>query len=130
MEALGFHFAELLPVSETTINRLIKYLPYSTFYPSDKVILDRALVKAYFKYFDLFMDDNDSLGNRICFQSYRCMEQQKSADPDAPKVGVTALRLEIPLALYPVFQLASPGRNIDNSVGNPYKPILPVLIFI
>ncbi len=121
MEALGEFqsSAELLPVSETTINRLIKYLPYSTFYPSDKVILDRALVKAYFKYFDLFIGRQMiAWGTGYAFNPTDVWNSKSPLDPDAPKVGVTALRLEIPLgSLSRISIVASPGRNIDNSSG-------------
>lgn len=121
MEVLGeFQLsADSLPLSEKTVNRLIKYLPYSTFYPSDKVILDRALVKAYFKYFDLFIGRQMiAWGTGYAFNPTDVWNSKNPLDPDAPKVGVTALRLEIPLgSLSRISIIASPGKDIDNSSG-------------
>lgn len=121
MEALGEYqlSADSLPVSEKTINRLIKYLPYSTFYPSDKVVLDRALVKAYFKHFDLFIGRQMiAWGTGYAFNPTDVWNSKNPLDPDAPKVGVAALRLEIPLgALSRISIVATPGRDIDNSSG-------------
>ncbi len=108
-----------LPLSQETINHFIKYLPYSTFYPSNKVLLDRALVKAYFKHFDLFIGRQMiAWGTGYAFNPTDIWNSKNPLDPDAPKTGVNALRMEIPLGdLSHISLIASPGRDLENSSG-------------
>ncbi len=107
------------PVSEETIDRFLTYMPYSTFYPSDRIALDRALIKAYFRHFDLFIGRQTiAWGTGYAFNPTDVWNSKNPLDPDAPKTGVNALRMEIPLGdLSRISLVASPGREIENSSG-------------
>lgn len=108
-----------IPLSQKNIDRFVKYLPYSTFYPSDKVILDRALIKAYFRHFDLFIGRQMiAWGTGYAFNPTDVWNSKNPLDPDAPKTGVNALRMEIPMGdLSRISLVVSPGRDLKNSSG-------------
>lgn len=104
-------------LSEKDARRIIRHLPYSTFYPTDKVVLDRALIKTYFKHFDLFVGRQMiAWGTGYAFNPTDIWNSKNPLDPDAPKVGVNAIRLEIPLGILSGISLiASPGHDFKHS---------------
>jgi hypothetical protein len=106
-------------ISQKDLDRLVKYLPYSSFYPDDQVLLDRALVKLYFKPFDLFAGKQIvAWGTGYAFNPTDVWNTKNPLDADAPKTGVNALRLEIPLgAVSGISLVASPGRDFSHASG-------------
>ncbi len=110
-----------IPVSvdEDQINTLMKYLPYSTLYPRDKFILDRALIKLYFKPFDLFLGKQTiAWGTGYAFNPTDIWNRKSPLDPNAPKAGVNAFRMEIPFGSVSGLSLvAAPGADFEHSSG-------------
>lgn len=106
-------------ISKKDIDHYIKYLPYSSFYPSDKCILDRALIKVFFKPFDLYIGRQMiAWGTGYAFNPTDIWNSKNPLDPDAPKSGVNALRMEIPLGMLSgISVVASPGRDFGHSSG-------------
>lgn len=94
-----------------------RYLPYSSFYPKDKFILDRALLKLYFKPFDIFIGRQMiAWGTGYAFNPTDIWNTKSPLDPNAPKLGVNAIRAEIPFG--PVSGLtlvASPCMDFEHS---------------
>ena len=93
------------------------YLPYSSFYPKDKFTLDRALLKLYFKPFDLFMGRQMiAWGTGYAFNPTDIWNTKSPLDPNAPKLGVNAIRAEIPFGSVSGLTLvASPGADFEHS---------------
>lgn len=97
----------------------IKLLPYSSFYPRDNLKLDRALLKLYFKRFDLFIGRQMvAWGTGYAFNPTDIWNQKSPLEPNLPKIGINALRMEIPFgALSGLSLVASPGPDMEHSSG-------------
>ncbi|MDG5816551.1 hypothetical protein QA601_15745 [Chitinispirillales bacterium ANBcel5] len=106
-------------LTDEVFESIIRYLPYSTFFPSDKTVLDRALIKAYFSPFDLFIGRQMiAWGTGYAFNPTDIWNQKSPLDPEAPRLGVNALRAEIPLGMLSgVSLVVSPGRDFAHSSG-------------
>lgn len=110
-------------------SNLLDHLPYSTFYPSDQITLDRAVLKMYFKPFDLFIGRQTiAWGTGYGFNPTDIFNVKNPMDPKAAKSGVNALRVEVPfgdlsgLSLVAVpdrdFQHMSGGFRLKGNLGN------------
>jgi hypothetical protein len=101
------------------LDPFIRHLPYSSFYPRNSVILDRAVVKLFFKHFDLFIGRQMiGWGTGYAWNPTDVWNKKNPADPNAPKVGINALRAEIPLGdLSGLSLVVSPGTGIDQTSG-------------
>ncbi len=106
-------------LSDVDFDHIIKFLPYSSLYSSEKVLLDRALVKMYFDRFDLYIGRQMiAWGTGYAFNPTDIWNSKNPLDPAAPKSGVNALRAEIPFgALSGLSLIAAPGRNFEHSGG-------------
>lgn len=93
------------------------YLPYSSFYPKDKFTMDRALLKLYFKPFDLFIGRQMiAWGTGYAFNPTDIWNAKSPIDPNAPKLGVNAIRVEIPFgSISGLTLVASPGADFKHS---------------
>lgn len=102
---------------DINIENFINHLPYTSFYPRNSIILDRALVKLYLKYVDLFIGRQTiGWGTGYAFNPTDVWNKKNPANPDAPKVGVNAIRAEIPLGnLSTMSIVASPGTDAKRS---------------
>jgi hypothetical protein len=109
------------PSSEGTgdIESFIRHLPYSSFYPRNSLVLDRALVKLYFKYFDLYVGRQMvGWGTGYAWNPTDVWNRKNPADPTAPKVGVNAMRVEIPFGDVSGLSLVvSPETGLDQTSG-------------
>ncbi len=105
--------------SENDFETYLKYLPYSSFYPRNKIILDRALLKLYFKYFDIYIGRQMiAWGTGYGFNPTDVWNKKSPLDPNAPKVGVNAMRMEIPFGSISGLSLVvSPGADFEHSSG-------------
>jgi|GEM_PF-1462000 len=99
------------------LDPIIRHLPYCTFYPRNSLVLDRALVKLYFRSFDLFIGRQTiGWGTGYAWNPTDIWNRKNPADPTAPKSGVNALRAEIPLGSNAGVSLViSPGSGIDQT---------------
>ncbi|MBD3243428.1 MAG: hypothetical protein GF331_22755 [Chitinivibrionales bacterium] len=106
-------------MQDVDTENLLRYLPYSSMYPRDKVRLDRALVKLYFKPFDLFIGRQMvGWGTGYGWNPTDVWNVKNPADPQAPKLGVNAIRAEIPFgAVSGLSIVVSPGPDIDHTSG-------------
>jgi len=95
----------------------LRYLPYTSFYPKETFTLDRALIKLYFKYVDIYVGRQMvAWGTGYAFNPTDMWNQKNPLDATAPKVGVNALRLEIPLGeLSNLNFIGVPGPDIKSS---------------
>jgi hypothetical protein len=95
----------------------LRYLPYTSFYPKETFTLDRALIKLYFKYVDIYVGRQMvAWGTGYAFNPTDMWNQKNPLDVSAPKVGVNALRLEIPLGdLSNLNFVGVPGPDIKSS---------------
>lgn len=101
------------------IESFIRHLPYSSFYPRNSFVLDRALVKLYFKKFDLYIGRQMiGWGTGYAWNPTDIWNRKNPADPTAPKVGVNAMRIEIPFGDVSGLSLVvSPGTGLDQTSG-------------
>ena len=92
-------------------------LPYSSYYPATVLDLDRALIKLYFKGIDIYFGRQPiTWGTGYAFNPTDLWNMKNPTDPQSAKLGVNALRLEIPIgALGGVSIIASPGRSPQTS---------------
>jgi hypothetical protein len=114
----------LVRLSESSRNAsdlepFIRHLPYTSFYPRNSIILDRALVKFYFKRVDLFIGRQMiGWGTGYAWNPTDVWNKKNPTDPTAPKTGINALRAEIPLGdLSGLSLVLSPGTGIDQTSG-------------
>lgn len=120
IDSMGFKDSSLMdPELFEEFESYFRYLPYSSFYPRDKVTLDRALVKLYFKPFDLFVGRQMvAWGTGYAFNPTDTWNKKSPLDPNAPKLGVNAIRMEIPFGSVSGLTLvASPGADFEHSSG-------------
>lgn len=105
------------PATMEFLESFVKYLPYTTFYPKDKLTLDRALIKLYFKWCDLFIGRQIiAWGTGYGFNPTDVWNQKSPIDPNAPKVGLNAIRMEIPFGSLSGLSLVfAPGIDFDHS---------------
>lgn len=98
---------------------LLTYLPYASFYPVDQVLLDRALLKLYFKGVDFYAGRQTiAWGTGYAFNPTDIWNRKNPLDPTAPKVGVNALRAEIPLGMLSGLSVVvAPGPDFDHTSG-------------
>ncbi|OGK07391.1 MAG: hypothetical protein A2519_21225 [Candidatus Raymondbacteria bacterium RIFOXYD12_FULL_49_13] len=103
--------------SSDEIDRFVRHLPYSSFYPHDNVALDRALVKLFTKRFDLYIGRQMmGWGTGYAFNPTDIWNVKNPLDPKAPKLGVNALRLEAPFgAMSGISAIVSPGTDPRHS---------------
>ncbi len=101
------------------VDNLLTYLPYTSFYPVDRVLLDRALLKLYFEGADLYIGRQTiAWGTGYAFNPTDIWNRKNPLDPTAPKVGVNALRAEIPLGMLSGISLVlAPGPDFDHTSG-------------
>lgn len=109
-------------LTDEQIEELIKLgeqLPYSSFYPSTMINLDRALIKLYLPFMDIFVGRQPiAWGTGYAFNPTDLWNLKNPTDAEAPKMGLNALRLEIPLGdLAGLSLVASPGREFKESSG-------------
>ena len=107
------------PKNGAELDPLIRHLPYTSIYPRNSVILDRALVKLYFRRMDLFIGRQTiGWGTGYAWNPTDVWNKKNPADPAAPKAGVNALRAEIPFGpLSGLSLVLSPGTGIDQTGG-------------
>ncbi|MCX7725273.1 MAG: hypothetical protein N2053_00340 [Chitinispirillaceae bacterium] len=101
------------------IENFVRHLPYTSLYPKNSIVLDRALVKLYLKYVDLFIGRQTiGWGTGYAFNPTDVWNKKNPVDPNAPKVGINAVRAEIPIGnLSSLSMVASVGTNIKTSSG-------------
>lgn len=106
-------------MQDVDTENFLRYLPYSSMYPRDRVTLDRALIKLYFKPFDLFIGRQMiGWGTGYGWNPTDVWNVKNPADPTAPKLGVNAIRAEIPFgAVSGLSIVVSPGPDIDHTSG-------------
>ncbi len=106
-------------MEDVDTEQFLRYLPYSSMYPRDRVTLDRALIKLYFKPFDLFIGRQMiGWGTGYGWNPTDVWNVKNPADPTAPKLGVNAIRAEIPFgAVSGLSIVVSPGPDIDHTSG-------------
>ncbi len=125
IDSMGLMDSTLLGMmAGVDLDPFIRYLPYSSFYPKDKAVLDRALLKLYFKKFDLFIGRQMiAWGTGYGFNPTDVWNQKSPIDPTAPKMGVNAIRAEIPFGSVSGLTLvASPGADLKlSSAGFRFK---------
>ena len=92
-------------------------LPYSSFYPATVLDLDRALLKLYLPVMDIYIGRQPiAWGTGYAFNPTDVWNMKNPSDPQAPKLGLNALRLEIPIgSMAGISIVASPGRNPETS---------------
>jgi hypothetical protein len=118
IDSMGLLDTSLLdPAMFEELESYFRYLPYSSFYPKDKFILDRALLKLYFKSFDLFIGRQMiAWGTGYAFNPTDIWNAKSPLDPNAPKLGVNAIRVEIPFgSISGLTLVASPGADFEHS---------------
>ncbi len=110
-------FQELLALETPALEKYMRHLPYSSFYPSERLILDRAMVKLYFDAFDLYAGRQIvAWGTGYGFNPTDIWNKKNPADPKAPKTGVSAVRAEIPLGgMSGLTLVASPGTDLEHT---------------
>ncbi|MBN1758926.1 MAG: hypothetical protein JW863_11440 [Chitinispirillaceae bacterium] len=99
------------------LDAFIRHLPYSTLYPRTSVLLDRAVVKLFFKSVDFFIGRQMiGWGTGYAWNPTDVWNKKNPADPTAPKVGINAIRAEIPLGdLSGLSLVVSPGTALDQT---------------
>ena len=84
-----------ISLMEIFSDRAITYLPYSSLYPKEKIVMDRALVKMYFKNMDFVLGKQQiAWGTGYAFNPTDIWNIKDPTDADAGKIGVLALNLE------------------------------------
>ncbi len=98
-------------------DRFIRHLPYASFYPNHSVILDRALVKLFFKRMDLYIGRQTiGWGSGYAWNPTDVWNRKNPADPTAPRRGVNAIRAEIPMGdLSGLSVVVSPGTGLEQT---------------
>ena len=83
----------------------------------ENLILDRALLKLYFKWCDFYIGRQMiAWGTGYAFNPTDIWNIKNPIDAEAPKTGVNALRMEIPFGSVSGLSIVfSPGKNFDNS---------------
>jgi hypothetical protein len=83
----------------------------------ETLILDRALLKLYFKWFDFYIGKQMiAWGTGYAFNPTDIWNKKNPIDAEAPKTGVNALRMEIPFGSVSGLSIVfSPGKNFDYS---------------
>ncbi len=90
-------------------------LPYSSLFPATSVNLDRAVIKLYLPKMDIFFGRQPvAWGTGYAFNPTDLWNIKNATDPTAPKIGINALRAEIPLG-----DVA--GLSLVTSTGNDFK---------
>lgn len=110
-------FQELLAQETPGLEKFMRHLPYSSFYPGERVILDRAMVKLYFDALDLYAGRQIiAWGTGYGFNPTDVWNMKNPADPKASKRGVSAVRAEIPFGgLSGLTLVAAPGTDLEHT---------------
>ncbi|MBN1307722.1 MAG: hypothetical protein JXA18_07390 [Chitinispirillaceae bacterium] len=105
--------------SSSDFKSFFRYLPYTSFYPKEKLVMDRALIKLFFKGCDLFIGRQTiAWGTGYAFNPTDIWNKKNPLDPGAPKTGINALRIEIPFGSSSgLCMIASPGADFGRSSG-------------
>ncbi|MCK4978818.1 MAG: hypothetical protein KAS62_00410 [Candidatus Delongbacteria bacterium] len=93
-----------------------EYLPYTSLYPKEKLNIDRALVKLYFKNFDfIFGKQQIAWGTGYAYNPIDIWNIKDPMNATAGKVGVIALNLEAYFGESSSLNvIASPGSHFDH----------------
>ena len=94
---------------------IFQNLYYSSYVPKDQFSLDRAVLKLYFRKADLYIGKQViAWGTGYAWNPTDFWNLKNPADPNAPKQGITALRLEVPLGTLSSLDLVlAPGLGLD-----------------
>ena len=102
----------------------LNYLAYSSIYPKDKFTFDRALIKLYFKYADIFIGRQQiGWGTGYAFNPTDIWNMKNPTDPTAAKMGVDAFNVSFPVGdLGSLSFIFTPGNDIAHcGYGSRYK---------
>ncbi len=102
----------------------LNYLAYSSIYPKDRFTFDRALIKLYFKYADVYIGRQQiGWGTGYAFNPTDIWNQKNPTDPTAPKMGVDAFNISIPAGnLGSLSFIFTPGNDIEHcGYGSRFK---------
>ncbi|MBF0430069.1 MAG: hypothetical protein HQK83_02230 [Fibrobacteria bacterium] len=107
-------FSELMFMLD---DRTIRYLPYTSFYPKETIMLDRLLIKLFFKHADVYVGRQQiAWGTGYAFNPTDIWNQKNPLDVSAPKLGVNALRIEMPFGeLSNINLIGVPGADLKHS---------------
>ncbi|MCG2760140.1 MAG: hypothetical protein L6407_02860 [Candidatus Delongbacteria bacterium] len=92
------------------------HLAYSAFYPKEKLVMDRALIKLYFDSFDLnFGKQQIAWGTGYAFNPTDIWNIKDATNPNGSKVGVLAINLEYFFGENSSLNIiTAPGSNFDH----------------
>jgi hypothetical protein len=97
-------------------NSAVAYIPYSSFYPKEQIVMDRALVKLYFEKFDfIFGKQQIAWGTGYAYNPIDIWNVKDPMNANTGKVGVLALNLETYFGESSSLNvIASPGSHFDH----------------
>lgn len=92
------------------------HLSYSSFYPKETIVLDRALIKLYYETFDItFGKQQIAWGTGYAFNPTDVWNIKDPTAPDASKIGVLAVNLAFYFGDNSSLQIiTSPGSDFDH----------------
>lgn len=107
----------ILDLNDPRTISLLRYLPYSSFYPKDRITLDRALLKLFFKKIDIYIGRQQiAWGTGYGYNPTDIWNAKSPLDPAAPKLGINAFRAEVPLGqLSSLDVVVTPGIDFDHT---------------
>jgi hypothetical protein len=106
-------------MDDATAMKTVEQLYYSSYYPRDKLLLDRTLIKLYFNRFDLYIGKQKiAWGTGYAWNPTDIWNIKSPLDATAPSLGVNAVRAEIPLGrLGQIAGLVKPGMDVKHTSG-------------
>jgi hypothetical protein len=113
----AFEEDTLLDLSFLEESNALRYLPYASFYPAETFTLDRALIRLSTKRADFYFGRQQiAWGTGYGFNPTDIWNQKNPLDVSAPKLGVNAVRIQVPLgSLSHVDLVGVPGADIRHS---------------
>jgi hypothetical protein len=106
----------LFRIMEIYSSGYFDHLSYSSFYPKETLVMDRALIKLYFGSFDLiFGKQQIAWGTGYVFNPTDIWNIKDPTDPNGSKIGVLAANLDFFFGENSSLNIiAAPGSNFDH----------------
>jgi len=115
---------DLTPDELDLLNRILDiyssgyfdHISYSSFFPKETLVMDRAFIKFFFSSSDLiFGKQQIAWGTGYVFNPTDIWNIKDPTDPNSPKIGVLAANLDFFFGENSSFNIiAAPGSNFDN----------------
>jgi len=96
---------------------VLERLYYSSLFPKDQLTMERMVLKLYFKKFDLYAGKQTiAWGTGYGWNPTDIWNVKNPLDPSAPRLGLNALRVQIPLGQLSEYDMVyAPGADFEHT---------------